>query len=131
MSYQPTTRAGARRQSFQKGSNNPDNPNQNICVQAVAFALGVDYRVRYLHTIKDLVRAARLAYTVRSRKSAVGNAKTVGAIRNKVKDLGASYYILRVAGHVLLLGSDGKTLVDTDPRKRDKRKVTHIYGVFA
>ena len=35
-----------------------------------------------------------------------------------------------VDGHVLLLNRDGQTIVDTDSRKRDTRKVVGLWGVF-
>lgn len=58
----------ARKKSI-KASNNPMNPNKNICARAVAYALDVDKEVRYLHTLKDLIKAARKKWTVRSRFS--------------------------------------------------------------
>jgi len=104
-----------------KDSNNSVNPNKNVCVYHVANALGVAAKVRYLHLMDDLIRAARTIYTVRSRKSSVkGN--TVGKIRRQLSALGARYYIVGVPGHVLLLDSQGNTIVDTASRKRDKRK---------
>lgn len=119
------------RKFYKKDSNNPDDPNRNLCAEAVARVLFADRVVRYLHTISDLVRAARtVGWTVRSRKSSV-RGKTVGAIRSQLPKLGATYYIVRVDGHVLLLDKDGKTIVDTAPRKKDKRRITHLYGVFA
>jgi hypothetical protein len=39
-------------------------------------------------------------------------------------------YVIRVEGHVLMIDRNGKTLVDTAPRKRDKRKVLDITGVY-
>ena len=44
------------RQFLQIDSNNVlQNPNKNICVYRVAFKmLGVEDKVRYLHTISDL-----------------------------------------------------------------------------
>lgn len=101
------------------------------CALAVANALGVAGNVRYLHNLDDTLRAVRTAYSVRSRLSAVGGlGKTVGAIRAKLAQQGARYYIVHVQGHVLLLGADGSTLIDTNPRKHDRRKIRYIYGVF-
>lgn len=118
------------RHTWKARSNNDKNPNKNICALAVARAIGVDHKVRYLHCLNDVIRACRAGgYTVRSRKSSV-KGTTVGAIRNQLEALGADFYIVRVDGHVLLLGCYGKTLIDTDPRKRDRRKITHVYGVW-
>jgi hypothetical protein len=35
-----------------------------------------------------------------------------------------------VRGHVLLLARDGRTLIDTDPRKRDRRAIRKVYAIF-
>ena len=50
-------------------SNNSENPNQNVCAHHVAHCLGVKEKVRYLHNLGDLLRAARKKWNVRSRKS--------------------------------------------------------------
>lgn len=110
-------------------SNNPLNPSQNLCALRVAQYLGVNGLVTYLHTINDLVRAARKVYTVRSRKSSV-RANTVGKARKSLSNLDGKYYMIIVKGHVLLLDTNGTTIIDTDPRIRDKRKITHIYAVI-
>lgn len=57
------------RKTRQRYSNNDENRNQNVCANAVAKALGVSRRVRYLHNLEDLVKAARKKWTVRSRTS--------------------------------------------------------------
>jgi hypothetical protein len=119
------------RAQLRRQSNNSVNPNKNICVLACAKFLKVDENVRYFHYLKDLVRAARMNYTVRSRKSTLATA-TVGGSRKLIKSKGdAKFYIVRIHRHVLLLDSKGNTIVDTDPRKRDCRKLTHIYGVYS
>ena len=121
------------RQTARAKSNNKDNGNKNICALRVAQALGVGAETRYLHTVNDVVYAARKAYTVRSRGSNV-KGKTVGASRAKLIELAEQHntigFIVRVAGHVLLIDKEGKTVVDSDPRQRDKRKITHCYIVY-
>lgn len=123
-----------RRQNFRNTSNNVVNRNKNICGLAVAEVLGVASTVHYLHTISDVVRAARNRFTVRSRLSAVGKGKTVGQARAKFQKIaqeeGAKFFIVRVDGHVILVNHEGLTVVDTDPRKRDRRKITHCFAVF-
>ena len=118
-----------RRKYLQKDSNNKKNHNKNICALAVAEKLNVQKTVHYLHTINDLVRAARNKYKVRSRKSTF-RAKTVGALRKEIHKVDCDYIIVRVDNHVLLLDKQGNTIVDTAPRKRDKRKITHVFGVW-
>ena len=124
-----TTRAKAR-----SASNNLANGNKNICGLAVAQALGVHEETRYLHTVDDVVYAARKRFTVRSRGSQV-NGKSVGKMRSKLAKLAAQVegckgFIIRVKGHVLLLNTEGKTTVDSDPRQRDARKITHCFIVY-
>jgi hypothetical protein len=39
-------------------------------------------------------------------------------------------YVIMVDHHVLMLDATGRTIVDTDPRERDARKIHKIYGVY-
>tara|TARA_R110000824_G_scaffold101190_2_gene240346 strand:- start:475 stop:996 length:522 start_codon:yes stop_codon:yes gene_type:complete len=148
-----------------KESNNPDNPNQNKCAQAVAKWLGVADKVRYLHNVDDLVRASRKKFTVRSRlseaKKLLPKKKlTVSQFRKIAKDISdkayggevrkAEYYcpdnkkswvqetrtcyepaafIIRTPNHAIGITSKGEVVVDTAPRKSDRRLVTHVYMV--
>lgn len=124
-----------------ENSNNEMDANKNICALAVAEYLNVEKAVRYLHTITDLVRAARKSYTVRSRMSKV-KGKSIGAARktfatisekeNSAHPFGGKVagYIIRVKGHAVFVDSNGNTLVDTAPRKADRRKITHCYMVM-
>ena len=120
------------REIHRNKSNNKNNPNKNVCALAVATALGVDEEVRYLHKMEDLIRASRKAYNVRSRGQVKG--MTVGKARTKLEKIGAEvdarYFIVHVDGHVLLLGHNGQTLIDTAPRKRDSRKIWSCYVVY-
>jgi glutamate dehydrogenase/leucine dehydrogenase len=83
--------------------------------------------------MEDLVLTMRTKYTVRSRESQV-RGKTIGQIRAKLpklaEEVNAIAFIARVKGHVMALDVAGKTMVDTDPRQRDKRRVTHLYVVY-
>lgn len=119
------------RKQHRAASNNPINPNQNICAQAVARALGVADNVRHLHTIMDVKRAAGTRFSVRSVKTAA-KSKTVGGARKNVASIeDALAFIVYVKGHVILLKNDGSTIVDTAPRKRDRRQILSIHGVYA
>lgn len=130
-----------KRERWRGMSNNHDNPNKNICTLAVTDAFGVSGNVRYLQTVDDVVRAFRTRYTVRSRKSSLGNKLTVGAVRAKLAQMTytescgiVKAYLLRLkygkVGHVILLGRDGSTLIDTDSRKRDKRQITECFVIL-
>lgn len=128
----------SQRRAAIANSNNPANPNQNACAYAVAHTLYVHDEVRYLHTWGDMLRAVRKLWSMRSVASVVGATKgdkSVGAVRADLMKHAAQHsdvssYVVRVDGHVLLIGRDGKTLVDTAPRKRDRRKVLNVYGVY-
>ena len=122
------------RKALRDGSNNPDNPNKNLCGYAVARALGVDQATRYIHTIADLQRAIRSMWSLRSVKTKMGvkaGRTTVGAIRKRIAAKGeALAYLVHVEGHVILLDKDGSTSVDTAPVQRDRRKVLRVQGVY-
>ena len=125
------------RQVMRDHSNNPNNPNKNACALAVASALGVGDVTRYLHTLEDLQRAIRSMYSLRSVKTAVKVTPytTLGSIRKNLQDHNKKAdacmaYVAHVDGHVLLLSHEGKTIIDTAPVKRDRRKVLNIYGVY-
>ena len=118
-------------------SNNPRNRNKNVCGLAVAAALGVQDKTRYLHTWGDLQRAIRTTWSFRSVKSALRvtlNETSVGAMRKAIRNHNPDGvmmgYVAMVEGHVIMLNTDGSTIVDTAPRKRDHRKVKAVYGVY-
>ncbi|MES2515928.1 MAG: hypothetical protein V4580_17370 [Bacteroidota bacterium] len=116
-------------------SNNPDNPNKNLCALAVTKALNVDAKVRYLHTIDDVVRATKTRYKVASKTRELIGA-TVDTIRTKLaqmtqqNELDAIAYVIHLDEHVILLSADGDTLVDTDPRNKDNRKILDVFLVY-
>jgi hypothetical protein len=122
------------RQRRRAASNNRENPNQNKCGLAIAQALGVDDKVRYLHTIRDLKRAASHYFSVRSRATALGLKKgkrtTVGSMRRHCALQGARWFLVWTPLHVLLLNAKGTTIIDADPRKRDSRPVLGVWGLF-
>jgi hypothetical protein len=93
------------------------------------FGIGLsDYR--YSQTCTDVVNVLRRkGYTVRSRLSSVKRGSTVGGLRKQLAKLGKGIYLVRVPGHVLLLNEKGETVVDTDSRKRDRRKVDRLYKI--
>lgn len=126
-----------KRDCLRNRSNNTRNRNKNVCGLAVASALGVQDKTRYLHTWGDLQRAIRTTWSFRSVKSALRvktNETSVGAMRKAIRnhnpDGTLMSYVVMVEGHVLMLHNDGTTAIDTDPRKRDCRKVKAVYGVY-
>jgi hypothetical protein len=78
----------------------------------------------------------RNGYAVRSRASKLSRKEsTVGAARGKLASVAAAEpeilaFVARVDGHVLVIDRNGETVVDTDPRKRDKRKLRGVFAVM-
>jgi hypothetical protein len=131
-------------------SNNPSNPNKNVCGLAILRHLRAENLGRYCHTLPDIVYNLRKKYTVRSRMSTLapppisGKLRSVGFIRREIKahekKLSKSYdglniithgYLVYVSSHVLFLDTNGDTIVDTAPRHRDHRKVKSVYVVYS
>lgn len=79
----------------------------------------------------------RAGYSVRSRASKLGKkASTVGSARKKIAEIAEAEpnivaFVARVKGHVLVVGRNGQTLVDTDDRKNDRRKLVGLVAVMA
>jgi len=75
----------------------------------------------------------RFGFAVRSRKSYIAKNSTVGGIRKSIKKLNDpkdTVYFVTVRGHLLALDRNGKTVIDTAPRKNDRRRVVDIKAVF-
>ena len=111
-----------------------------VCVSACLSYLGIkpnDYKYTWSKRSRNdatLSIMRRFGWAVRSRKSAFKKCSTVSALKKSIKkytDLADQvYYYVHVSRHVLLLDSSGNVLVDTDPRKRDRRKVYGVQAVF-
>lgn len=109
------------------------------CASAVATHFSAYYRSEYLQTIFDLCRAVQAQGYAITEEEIIRTGRTafrVGETRRYVKALRRmeGSFILRVEdgrrdGHFIILDTDGTTLVDTSPRKRDGRRVTHLYYV--
>ena len=78
----------------------------------------------------------RAGYAVRSRASKLSKREqSVGAARGKIAAIAAAEpaiiaFVARVDGHVLVISREGKTIVDTDPRKADRRKIKGIFAIM-
>lgn len=115
---------------------------KTVCVTACLTALGVPVEsFKYTGSIADNRREAILrkhGYAVRSRMSKLPSRPTMGkvrtAIKTKMNDPAGTRYLVIQRGvsycHCVLLNAQGETIVDTAPRKRDKRKVISIKAVF-
>lgn len=114
---------------------------KTVCVTACLTHFGVDVdSFHYTGFIGDGRRAAilrRNGYHVRSRMSRVGKGRTIAAARKRIAKLDDSpttQYLICVRGrgwaHAMVLDGNGATVVDTDPRKSDRRKVVEIFAVY-
>jgi len=111
---------------------------KTICVSTVLKSLGINpdkYHStstnKNINNYESIIR--RFGYCLRSRKSQIKPDSTVGSIRLKLKNFNDpenSVYLIRLKSHVLLLDKTGKTIVDTDPRKKDKRKILKIHAIW-
>lgn len=133
---------------YKKGS-------KTVCTSAVLAAFGIDAcSYHYSGQLKQRLAILRKnGWAARSRNSHITRGyrklkmkrgdKSVGAVRRIIAHLNddspetnawgdpiGTRYMIRVEGHALLLDYDGQTIVDTDPRVRDRRKVLDIRAVF-
>ena len=111
---------------------------KTVCVTAAITSFGVPVDAFNSTSTKKNVNAyegvlRRNGFALRSRKSSVGKNPTVGGIRKRLQGLGdpeGTRYLIMVWGHVLVLDRDGNTIVDTAPRRADRRKVVRIHAVW-
>ena len=114
---------------------------KTVCVTAVLTSLGVPVNsFHYTGHCEDRRRNAilnRNGFACRSRLSRIGKNISMGKARAKVAKLNdgpdVKYMVcLRYGGkaHLILLDHLGQTIVDTDPRKRDSRKVVTIHAIW-
>lgn len=112
------------------------SPFKTFCTAKVAEELNAP--ARYLHTLGDLIRAARRAgWVVESRTENVPPLASLRRVRRAVyRELRTEHHHLwlvrtsgkRDVGHVLLLDSLGATKVDTAPGQ-ETHKVTDLYRI--
>lgn len=117
--------------------NRPNGNAKTVCVSRVLGFFGISpekYKNTYnARTGKNVWEGIlrRNGFAVRSRKSSLPS--TVGATRlklSKLDDPKGTLYVVGVDKHILLLDSTGETIVDTDPRKRDRRVIKKVYAVY-
>ena len=111
---------------------------KSVCVTACLTAIGVPFdgysvtgnlkKANYLKVLN------RHGFSTRSRKSKMPKSLTIGACRKAIEKLGedALYFVVLNGNgycHAILVDNKGNTVVDTSPRKRDKRKVHSIHAV--
>ena len=113
---------------------------KTVCVTACLTALGIPVDAfQVTGTLKKPNYTAILSkqgFAYRSRMSKMPKGATIGKCRPAIKKLNEDVvYFVVVNGsgycHAVLLDSEGNTLVDTDPRLKDKRKVHSIHAVYS
>jgi hypothetical protein len=108
--------------------------SKNVCTSAVLAHFDIDpseyHYAEDADTVKSVLR--RKGYSVRSRASAVRLKRgrtTIGALRKAIAKIDGderTRYYVGIVGHAMVLNGKGQTVVDTAPRKRDRRTVCHI-----
>ena len=104
---------------------------KTACTSACLKYFGIELNeYHYSQTLADVINILRRkGFSVRSRFSSIRKRSTVGSVRKQLEKFGVGTYLIRVDGHVLLLNESGETIVDTDSRKRDRRKILNIYKI--
>ena len=107
---------------------------KTVCTSAVLAHFGIlPAAYHYSGRPGDLERILRVnGYSVRSRRSKLPKRCSVGQARARLAGLeeAALGYFVHVPAHAMLLDVNGETLVDTDPRERDRRQVLRVYAIF-
>jgi len=108
---------------------------KTVCTSEVLGAFGI-HPSQYHYSGHANQRANVLrkhGWAVRSRFSQLRRNASVGQARQTIINLNdptGTHYMVTVERHCLLLDENGNTIVDTAPRKRDRRKVKAIHAVF-
>ena len=120
--------------------NNKTGKAKTVCSSHVLAYLDIPPSAyHYSNTLETIAGVLRRAggFAVRSRDSAckAKTRPTVGAVRKcirsgKMNDPKGTHYAVAVDGHILLLDDKGNTVVDTAPRKADRRKVWAVRAIF-
>ena len=117
----------------------PSGSCKTVCVTACLTALGIPVDAfQSTSTTKNVTAyhgvIRRHGFALRSRKSSIPRGASVGRARRAIasfNDPVGTVYIVRVRGHLLLVDSQGQTIVDTDSRTRDRRPVIQIHAVWS
>ncbi len=113
---------------------------KTVCVSNVLAALQIPTSFyqstgtnRNPHAYRNVIRRAGMG--VRSRMSKIGKGTSVGGARAKIaamhrdEDVKVVAYMVLVHKHLILLSPAGRTIVDTDARKADRRKILAIHAI--
>ena len=109
---------------------------KTVCTSAVLAHFGIaPSAYKYAGEIGTVNRIVnRHGFSVRSRRSKLPKRCSIGQARQAIRkfsgDASERFYV-GVPGHAMVLNGQGETVVDTDPRTRDRRQVTRIFVVEA
>jgi len=117
--------------------------SKTVCTSAVLAAFGI-HPGSYHYSGQHQQRAQilrRKGWAVRSRASRVKGCSTIGQLRKRIQSKAGTWgdpkgtrYMVRVTysgtNHAMLLDATGGTVVDTAPRKRDRRRILSVHAVF-
>ena len=136
-SCEPPSHGGVADHIYYASSGKGFSRAKTVCTSAVLAAFGIaPGTYKYSGMLKQrLAILNRNGFAARSRKSRLPKGISVGAARkiianNNWGDPRGTRYMIRVQGHALLLDNLGATIVDTAPRKRDRRTILDIRAVF-
>jgi acyl-ACP thioesterase len=112
------------REEERKESNNPFNPNKNLCCLAVTNYFGTTKLWKYLHNSGDLIISISKKHNVVDKDFLVKNLIVEDARKilkkNTLKEnVRVKGYLLSLPDHTILLNEFGKTIVDVDPEYQD------------
>jgi len=106
---------------------------KTVCTSAVLAYFDIapcQYRYAYKREQTEGV-LRRHGWHVRSRRSQFPRKCTVGQLRAGLAKLNENcVYYVSVPHHAMLLDGQGNTIVDTAPRKRDRRRVVKVRAVY-
>ena len=113
---------------------------KTVCVTACLTTLGVPFEsfttTYSTRTGKNTALQVLNSngFSARSRKSKMPKNPTIGVCRKAIKKLNENtiYYVCVTGSnwaHAMLLDNEGNTIIDTAPRKKDKRRVTSIHSI--
>lgn len=132
-----------RKNAIEK-SNGRNTKNKNACLEKVAEILNVNKKVRYLHFLDDILRAARTEYKVRSRLYKIGGKGVyLSDFAHKLKKMSENeesnyvhgYIIItgnnnvNEANHAAYLDSEGRIIIDTAKKFTVSKPVVGFYVV--
>ena len=102
-----------------------DNQNKSFCSSAVASYLGTYHLTPYLHTLGDIIISISKKYNLYNLDRNV-KGYTVDNVRRRLRSMSTNKtkgYLIGVEEHIMLLDTDGNTVVDTDSQDGEDKRI--------